>query len=132
MKNICRVLGITAITSCLGIAPMRGQGIGDAGQLDAGKIKAQIDEAMKAAQNLDMSKVNAQIEAARKAMSQVRAKGVEQQILESEDQILAAEDRIRAAGKVTQDLDLGRITEQMELAQQQMERAQMQMEFSGP
>jgi len=39
MKNICRVLGITAITSCLGIAPMRGQGIGDAGQLDAGKIR---------------------------------------------------------------------------------------------
>jgi TolA-binding protein len=132
MNNIRRVLGIAAITACLGIAPMRGQGTGDAGQLDAGRIKAQIDEAMKAAQNLDMSKVNAQIEAARKAMEQVRSKGVEQRILESEDQILAAEEQIRAAEKVTQNLDMGRIQEQMERAAEQMERAQMQMEFSGP
>jgi tetratricopeptide (TPR) repeat protein len=135
MNNIRRVLGIAAVAvtaACLGVAPMRGQGTGDAGQLDAGKIKAQIEAAMKAAQNLDMSKVSAQIEAASKALSQVRAKGVEQQILESEDQILAAEEQIRAAEKATQNLDMGRIQQQMERAAEQMERAQMQMELSGP
>jgi tetratricopeptide (TPR) repeat protein len=135
----------------LGIAPLRGQGTGDAGQLDAGKIKAQIDgamkavqnldtgamkeqieAAMKAAQNLDLSKVNAQIEAARKEMSRVRSKGVEQQILESEDQILAAEEEIKAAEKTAKGFDMGQIQEEMERAAEQMERAQMQMEFSGP
>jgi tetratricopeptide (TPR) repeat protein len=135
MKNIRRVLGIAAVAitaACLGVAPMRGQGTADTGQLDAEKIKAQIDEAVKAVQNLDMSKLNTQVEAARKAMEKVRAKGIERQILESEDQILAAEEQIKAAERVTKDLDMGQIQEQMERAAEQVKRAQMQMEFSGP